>query len=240
MGDLWDASGTMWRNLIGKAGAKAGYDDGYVSAWPPEAWDAFPGDALLHFTVLANPGSQAFDAETGNAGAGAVASAIALRHANGLWSAGYTNEALFDALTAALHARGLGWSSAEHWPAPGVYLFAADPSRTGWYRTKAPGLTPVAVQDQWTPLWDHSTTYGTFPAVPAPPPPPAPPRPQEARPVFIAIAPPNQYLVFDNGTKAVLHSAQDGSNLANELGLKGVELDPNTVAGIPDAAGVSP
>ena len=39
MGDMWDA--VDWRNLEGKAGAKAGYLDGPSSEWPAEAWQTF-------------------------------------------------------------------------------------------------------------------------------------------------------------------------------------------------------
>lgn len=177
--DMWDA--VTWENLEGKVGAKAGYVDGRVSMWPPEAWQAFQHDPLLHITVLADQVHECFDVEAGNATADQVAAAIANRLASRQWSVVYCNQSTVPNVQASLKGKGLVLAEAEFWPAPGVYLWVSDPSGNipaGRYR---PPVTPVAVQDQWTPGWDHSTTHGTFPAVagpvPVPQPPPQPPPP---------------------------------------------------------------
>lgn len=125
---------------------------------------ALDGAPALRITVLADPAGEAFDAEPGNAGDTAVAGAVHARLAAGRWAVGYINLSGCGALTAALAAWGIEWASAERWPEPGCYLWAADPSQTGWYRTSLPGVTPLAVQNRWRGTVDVSTVADNFPA----------------------------------------------------------------------------
>jgi hypothetical protein len=172
---MWDS--VAWANLEGKEGAKAGYVDGRVSAWPAEAWQTFVHDPTLHITVQADAAWECFDAEHGDASNDQVAAANVVRHGKGQWSADYSNEANLPDLTRALAARGLSWTDARFWPAPGVYLWAADPDGNIKAGKWVPPVTPIAVQDEWTAEWDHSTTRDGFPALPAPAPAPTPPPP---------------------------------------------------------------
>jgi hypothetical protein len=174
MGDMWDA--VTWGNLTGKAGAKAGYRDGAQSQWPAEAWDKLQPGPFLNITVLADQRWECFDSEVGDAPPGSVATAVANRLADKLWSVVYTNKDNLPGQTASLSAKGVHWTDAQFWPEPGCYLWAADPSGTIKNGSWVPPVTPVAVQDQWLGDVDHSTTHGTFPLVPAgPAPTPAPP-----------------------------------------------------------------
>jgi hypothetical protein len=125
---------------------------------------ALDGRPALRITVLANPAGEAMDSESGNAGVDAVANSCAVRFARQLWTVGYTNESGCAGLTQALANKGLHWTSAPAWPAPGVYLWAADPLKTGWYAGSLPGIVPLAVQDQWLNVIDVSETAPNFPA----------------------------------------------------------------------------
>lgn len=172
MGDMWDA--VTWTNIQGKAGAKAGYIDGSISMWPPEAWQAFQGDPTLHITVLASEDGEAFDVEAGNASADAAAGAMANRKADGKWSVLYTNQDGIDGCIQSLARKGLQLQGAESFPGPGVYLWAADPSgNIAAGRWHLP-VTPVAVQDAFADAFDHSATHPAFLASQSPPEPPAP------------------------------------------------------------------
>ena len=176
-GDLYDAAD--WTVLRGVMGPKAGYRDGARYPWPAEAWAALGPDACLSITVLANPAWEAFDREAGNAGSGEVADAVSKRLVGGRWSVVYVNGSDCEPMSAALHNRGVGWMPAEHWPAPGCYLWAAAP---GQHPGTAPAwcpVAPVAVQDRWMHSYDVSTTFGSFPRAggPVTPPQPSPPAP---------------------------------------------------------------
>lgn len=164
MVDIYDA--VDWRNLVGKAGPKAGYVDGAVSAWPAQAWGSFPGDTLIRVTVLADERVAVFDSEAGNAGVMAVATAVADRFQAGLWSVCYTNANNLPALSAALKAKSQHWQTAEYWPAPGVYLWAAAPGSTLGQPPAWCPVQPVAVQDRWLAGYNISTAYATFPVLP--------------------------------------------------------------------------
>lgn len=137
-----------------------------VDAVDPSAIPAsLNGAPALRVTVLADSNGQAFDYETGNAGAPAVAASIRRRYGWGMWSVGYVNESQFPELDAALKGVGLGWTDAEWWPKPGVYLWAADPSRNIQAGRWRPPVTCLAVQDTYAGATDISTTAPNFPAL---------------------------------------------------------------------------
>jgi peptidoglycan hydrolase-like protein with peptidoglycan-binding domain len=172
MPDLYDA--VEWRNLEGKPGAKVGYADGPVSAWPAEAWATLTEVVPWRITVTADPAHELFDSETGNAGTDAVAQAVDARREQGRWSVVYTNAANLAGLQSSLNAKSLRWAEAGAWPAPGVYLWAAAPGTPpGTIPSWCP-VSPVAVQDRWEQTFDVSSCYGHFPVSPAPAPGPAP------------------------------------------------------------------
>jgi len=178
---MWDA--VDWHNLLGKSGVIAGYLDGPVSEWPPEAWEAFKQETLVRITVLAARGADAYDGETGNAGPEPVAAALAGEVGDGKHPWLYSNMDQLPAYLSALRGKGIAVSDCSEWPKPGVYLWLSDPSgdlKSGAWR---PPVDPVAVQDGFEGGFDHSTVYvalgGVAPPTPAPPSPPQPPVTQE-------------------------------------------------------------
>jgi hypothetical protein len=171
--DLWDA--VNWENLKDKPGAKAGYLDGSISAWPPEAWQTFAADPLVRISVLAAAGADAYDGETGNAGPAAVATAIANEVTDGRHPWLYCNETDLPGYLAALKGKGLQPLDRSLWPARGFYLWLADPSGNIAAGNWHPPVDPVAVQDEAAGGFDHSTLYVNLGAPPTPP--PAPPQP---------------------------------------------------------------
>lgn len=181
MSDMWDAAGDKWTNLEGKRGAKAGYIDGPSSVWPAEAWQAFSADPCLHITVLADERGEVFDGETGDAGPAAVAAAVANRIADRKWAVLYANQDQLGEYLQALAAKSIRPSDRSLWPAPGVYLWLADPSGNIAAGRWTPPVDPVAVQDEWTEGFDHSTLHVELAAAPAPSPAPTPaPQPAPA------------------------------------------------------------
>lgn len=174
MGDLWDA--VDWQNLQGKEGAKAGYIDGEVSAWPAEAWQSFGSDPLVRITVRAAPGADAYDGEKGNAGPGAVASALANEVADGHHPWLYSNQDQLPGYLQALATKSIFPKDRSLWPAPGVYLWLADPSGNIAAGHWVPPVDPVAVQDAFDGTVDHSTLFVDLGASQAPsqPNPPSP------------------------------------------------------------------
>lgn len=181
MSDLWDA--VNWENLQGRTGAKAGYLDGAESQWPPEGWQAFEHDDLVHITVLAAAGADAYDGETGNAGPEAVAAALSGEVGAGRHPWLYSNQDQLPAYLAALKSKGINPSDRSVWPRPGVYLWLADPSGNLENGSWRPPVDPVAVQDAFDGTVDHSTVYvslgASAPPTPAPAPAPQPPTQQE-------------------------------------------------------------
>lgn len=124
----------------------------------------YDGAEAVHITVLANPGGEVFDYENGNAPADEVAASMQHRSALKKWSIGYVNESMFPALTEAMRALGFGWASATAWPAPGVYLWAADPSGNIAAGIWRPGVVPLAIQRRYFGSTDESDTVPNFPA----------------------------------------------------------------------------
>lgn len=169
MGDLWDA--VTWQNLRDKAGPVMGYPDGPYM-WPAEAWQEYQSRPALEISVTADELYPVFDAETGNAGNEAVATAVANRLQNRQWSTVYSNQANVPGLQQALRGKGVALRDASFWPAPGVYLHVADPSGNIAAGRWHPPVDPVAVQDVWEAGWDHSTTHGSYPVIGAPVPAP--------------------------------------------------------------------
>lgn len=127
----------------------------------------FHGGPALRITCLADPAGECFDSETGNAPVDQVATGMAVRHGQAKFSVGYTNEDNFKALSEAMTTKGLSWLGAEHWPAPGVYLWAAAPGTPAGERPAWCPVEPVAVQDRPQGDYDLSTTTANFPATAA-------------------------------------------------------------------------
>lgn len=200
--DLWDA--VTWQNLEGKAGAKAGYVDGPVSQWPPEAWTAFPGDPLIRITVLAAPHADAYDGETGNAGPEAVAAALAGEVGAGRHPWLYSNMDQLPDYLRALAAKNMRPTDRSQWPRPGVYLWLSDPSGNLASGAWRPPVDPVAVQDRQESGVDHSTLYVDLGAV-APPEPPVPPPYTPPQEVLVAVMVPQ---VQQGNTGATVHAVQ--------------------------------
>ena len=179
MADLWDA--VDWANLQGKEGAKAGYVDGPQSAWPAEAWTAFEHDPLVRITVLARPGCDAYDGETGNAGPDQVAAVLAGEVGAGKRPWLYSNMDLLGSYLQALGRKSIRPADRSQWPKPGVYLWLSDPSGNLASGVWRPPVDPVAVQDRFEGGFDHSTLYVVLdaPVPPAPAPNPVPPKPPQ-------------------------------------------------------------
>ena len=200
--DMWDA--VEWENLQGRDGVIAGYVDGPVSQWPADAWDAFRDRQTVRITVLAAPGADAYDGETGNAGPEPVAAALAGEVGAGRHPMLYSNRDELPAYLAALHSKGVNPSDRSQWPRPGVYLWLADPSgnlATGAWR---PPVDPVAVQDRQESGADHSTLYVALgqPA-PEPSPTPNPPTPVAQQEVNVQVP-----LLQEGATGASVAAAQ--------------------------------
>lgn len=122
------------------------------------------GSPAAKITVLANVHGQMFDVEGGNAPAAQVAGAVADRTKASAWSAVYCGWSNWDATNAAIRGAGETWRDASEWPAPGPYIWAADPSgnlHTGAWKLP---VQPVAVQVSDNGTTDTSVTYGRFPA----------------------------------------------------------------------------
>lgn len=128
---------------------------------------AADGGPALRITVGADLAGEAFDVEEGNTPAMHVAPAMAARLAKGWWSVGYVNESTFHELTAAMGPAGLSWADAEHFPQPGVYLWAADPDGNIAAGRWAVPVKPVAVQSRYLGDHDESDTADTFGATAA-------------------------------------------------------------------------
>lgn len=125
------------------------------------------GKPALRITVLADADGACFDVEAGNAGVPAVLAAVKARIAKGRWAVGYVNEDTFGQMSAAMPAEGLSWAGAEAWPAPGLYIWAADPSGNIAAGRWVLPVTPLAVQTGYHGSYDLSETAANFPAAAA-------------------------------------------------------------------------
>jgi len=111
-------------------------------------------------SVLANAEAQWFDLEAGNASADEVAEAVAVKVHQGGWALIYADEQYTGQAVEALKGKELTFSQAEAFPAPGVYLWAAD-----W--THEPHLSPT-----WAPCnplacqWTNGNPYDTSETAP--------------------------------------------------------------------------
>lgn len=187
MPDMADA--VDWTAIPADAGAVCGYIDGAKYPWPADAWAHFEGRPVLRVSVLADPDAEGFDAETGDAPNDEVATAVAVRVARGQPSVVYANRSTLPAVTAALRAKSVAWLPPSSWPAPGAYLWVADPNIAPGSVPVTVPVQPVAVQDRWEHTYDLSTLYGGWlPAVleasaPAPAPEPTPVPAPEPTPV---------------------------------------------------------
>jgi Putative peptidoglycan binding domain len=172
-----------WQALLPFPDPVACYRDGSISRWSAQGLTELAKRIALNITVLADERWEAFDAETGNAGNAAVATAVANRRQDGKWSWCYTDGDNCPDLGANLRAKGMAWSDASLWPRPGAYLWAAAPGQPPGTLPAWCPVRPVAVQDRHGPGYDISTVavdLGWRPPVPPPPPPPQPkPTPQE-------------------------------------------------------------
>lgn len=137
------------------------YDSVHPELIPP----ALDGQAAIRGSVFADPAADWFDySDTGNASADTVAEVVRGRAQAGKWSVVYSNQDGYPAMTAALARRGLGWSHAEAWPKPGVYLWLVDlesgPVWPSWFTV----VRPVLIQFQWTGNFDLSIPAPNFPS----------------------------------------------------------------------------
>lgn len=126
----------------------------------PAAWDGLP---VSRISVLADPEGHVFDLEAGNAPAVSVASAARIRLGVGRWSAAYVNESSELQLLEAIAEAGISLTAAWAWPAPGVYLWCADPSGNIAAGRWVPAVAPILVQDRYPGPYDLSTVFGAFP-----------------------------------------------------------------------------
>jgi hypothetical protein len=161
-------------NIPASAPASMLYLDGGGAASEAEQATAAARGPLLLNSVLANPAAQVQDYEPGNAPIDRVATACVLRLGQGLWTTVYCDGADIGTVVAGLAAKSLHLAPASSWPAPGVYLHAADPTGTDHIEVGWAPVQPVAVQWLWLPGYDVSSGYGTYPAVGGPTPPPEP------------------------------------------------------------------
>lgn len=122
------------------------------------------GQQALHITVQANPGSECFDIEQGNASGFSVGGSIKARYDRGLWSIAYISEDFLSTLRALVENNQLPLLPADSWPAPGCYLWAATGGATPGTIPPWCPVTPIAVQDRYQGVYDVSTTFGRFPA----------------------------------------------------------------------------
>lgn len=158
------------------APAVAGYIDGRY-AWSQADWDLFPKAYHLTITVFADAAAQAFDiTDAGNANAYVAAGAMANRLADRQWSLAYSNRDGLPGVIQGLRAKGLHLTDAQYWPAPGVYLWAADPTTLSHTQVAWAPVQPLMVQYAWMGTYDVSATVGGFPGLPPiPTPVPLPP-----------------------------------------------------------------
>lgn len=159
-----------WAKIPPNPRAVAGYLDGPRSAWPAAAWNLYARTPHLVISVLANPRANTMDIEAGNAPVFQACAAAAARFRAGTWTVLYCNRSTLPAVLAAIRGANVPLLDASHWPAPGAYLWIADP--TGVPHLTVPGapVAPVAVQWGWFGTYDESACYGTFPILPAPSP----------------------------------------------------------------------
>lgn len=122
------------------------------------------GKPALHITVLADPAGECFDVEAGNASPAEAASVMVANARQGRWAVGYVDWNLFPVLTSELLKRGMGWATARSFPAPGVYLWAADPDGNIAGGKWILPVVPVAVQTTNNGRTDTSETVDNFPA----------------------------------------------------------------------------
>jgi hypothetical protein len=164
-----------------EAEAVAGYIDGHLSAWKPEAWAHWEHVPHLRISVLGNPEADCFDSEPGDANVDKVAEGAAVKLGRGEWCVIYTDESNLGPLTEALARKELHWAQAVEWPRPGVYLWVAHPE--GEEPKSAPWapVEPVAFQWYYPGGYDRSVCFGAFPSgvglAPTTPPAPAPAAP---------------------------------------------------------------
>jgi hypothetical protein len=196
MADIGDA--VTWQNLLPLSVPVLAYADGPASRWPPEALKALAGRIAGSITVLADETYSIFDAEAGDAGNPAVATAVADRFQAREVSTAYTNTDNCPDLTRALRTKGLFWTDSQFWPEPGCYLWAAAPGITPGRIPPWCPVSPVAVQDRWLGSYNLSTTFHGWPAVKAPPPLPPPPSPGEDD-MFVMIRDPQGHVATFNG-----------------------------------------
>lgn len=191
---MYDAVG--WGNIPDTAYAVAGYDDGAVSKWPAEAWAKFDGTRQLHITTTGSADSDTVDVERFDVSP-MTAATIALQRKNqGKWTVIYSGENNINAVVSALATKSLRFSPASSFPAPGAYLWAANP--TGEIHSEVPWapVQPVAVQSLQANGCDQSWVAPNFPPAPVAAPKPAPaPVPQQDRsftlnmPILSAVTP---------------------------------------------------
>lgn len=166
MTDVYDA--VAWRNLLALSGPVLAWADGSMSRWPTEALQALGVRVVGAITVLADERHDIFDAEAGDAGNDQVAAAVANRLQDRLHSTVYSNEANLPNLTQVLRRKGVYWTDAQFWPAPGCYLWAAAPGTTPGRLPAWVPVSPVAVQDRWMGGYDISTAFHGWPSIPTP------------------------------------------------------------------------
>ncbi|MGH3237959.1 MAG: hypothetical protein ACRDOH_32815 [Streptosporangiaceae bacterium] len=113
---MYDTTGDKAHLIPENAPIVAGYDDG-LYAWGQAQWDLFPNAHKLHISVLANPASDTFDSEQGNASQAEVADAVATRASEGKRSVIYCNTSDYPSQLAACHDRGVDRKAWDWWGA---------------------------------------------------------------------------------------------------------------------------
>ena len=166
VGTMFDAVNPA--NLPADAPAVAGYLDGPRSQWPSSAWNRWTRTPHLVISVLADDRANTLDAEYGNAPNAQVAAAARARQDRGQWTVCYSNRSNLDPVCTALRAAGCRLMPAQSFPAPGVYLWIADPTGEAHLDVAEAPVQPVAVQYRWDQTTDTSMTWGSFPPTPPP------------------------------------------------------------------------
>lgn len=156
-------------DIPSSATAVAGYIDGAVSTWTAGEWAQWGHVEQVTISVLGNAEAMVQDRETGNMDAAKAVACAGQRADGGKWASIYCNRDAYPDVNGAMAAARRQWADASAWPAPGIYLWAADPTGTLHDTVSWSPVVPLAVQSIWKGGYDVSACYGTFPHPPVRP-----------------------------------------------------------------------